>query len=306
LDGANLAGAMLSGACLFGVSLRGARLDGALLVGCDLSGADLSGASMRSANLTGARLSDADLTFSDLRGASLLTADLVGASAMGADMRDALFQSAVLDHTVLRSADLRWARLTGASLQGADVRDARFEGSVLAMCDFRDVRLSPTTDFGMAFLYGARFADTDLTRGHVRGIIGEEITDYVLARDAYRDLARVFSGIGRNADARWARRRAARMDSASHRPDRAPRYHPVPRSRAGTERLLYQACHTSRWLAGPAREIATYVACCVGGLAGVCRELLPSRQPTASGPGRPRPRVSREMQRSGAASRRTT
>ena len=239
------------------MSLRGACLDGALLVGCDLSGADLSGASLRSANLTGACLADADLTFADLRGVSLLTADLTDTTAVGADLRDALLQSAVLDGSILRAADLRWARLSGATLIGADITGARFEGAVLAMTDFGDVKLSPATDFSMAFLSGARFEHAPLSRDHVRGVIGEEITNYAVARDTYLDLADVFVGAGHRSDARWARRRAARMAASTHRPDRATRYYASPRPRSYGSMTAFYARHATCWLAGPLRELLT-------------------------------------------------
>jgi uncharacterized protein YjbI with pentapeptide repeats len=264
LDGADLSGATLSGANLAGVSLRGVALDGALLVGADLTGADLTGATMRSANLTGARLARADLSYTDLRGASLLTAHLADAIAVGADLRDALLQSANLRRAILRAADLRWARLTGASLVGADVRDARFEGAILAMANCSDARLSASTDFGLAFLYQARLERTDLARRNVAQGVGEAHTDLSLAAETYRALARTFAVGGRGADARWAHRQAARMATATHRLDRARRFHAAPWPGTPATVTLFHGRHAARWLSGVLADAATgYGTCAV-------------------------------------------
>jgi uncharacterized protein YjbI with pentapeptide repeats len=262
LDGADLAGVTLSGANLSGVSLRGAALDGALLVGADLTGADLTGATLRSANLTGARLTRADLSYGDLRGASLLTAYAADVIAVGADLRDALLQSANLRRAVLRAADLRWARLTGASLAGADLRDARFEGAILAMANCAEARLSESTDFGLAFLYRARLERSDLRRRNIGPGIGEAHTDLSLAADTYRGLAQVFAGSGRGADARWAHRRAARMATATHRPDRSRRFHAAPWPGSPPALALYHLRHAARWLGGLVADAATGYGTC--------------------------------------------
>jgi uncharacterized protein YjbI with pentapeptide repeats len=225
LVGANLSGATLSGARLAGLSLRNAQLDGALLVATDLANSDLSSASLRGAHLTGACLARAELSFCDLRGASLLTADLAHVTATGVDMRDTLLHSARLAHAVLRGADLRWSRLDGANLMRADLRGARFAGASLELANLTAARLSTTTDFGYAFLHRARWDQVALTRAHLGGGVGECFTDLAQARDTYAELKRHFEAEGRADDARWAHRLASRMDTLTHRPDRARTYY---------------------------------------------------------------------------------
>ncbi|MCB0217857.1 MAG: pentapeptide repeat-containing protein [Chloroflexi bacterium] len=268
LDGADFSGAMLSGAVLAQASLRGACFDGALLVGADLSGADLSGASLRAAQLTGADLSRADLSHADLRGASLLTANLSDVTASGVVLREALLQSAMLERALLRQADLRWAHLVGSCLAGADLAGARFEGAVLLMANLTGAQLSRSTDFSYAFLYHARLDRSELSRMHLAGGIGEDFTDLGLARDTWRMLKEQFRRDGRLADARWAHRKLHGAATATHRPDRARRFHRLPPARGGTgrrlgslvaglERLCFQPIHGLRWLLGQAADIGT-------------------------------------------------
>ena len=225
LEGAQISGATLSGARLAGLSLRNAQLDGALLVAADLAYADLSSASLRGAHLTGACLTRAELSFCDLRGASLLTADLAHVTATGVDLRDTLLHSTRFAHAVLRGADLRWSRLDGASLIRADLRGARFAGASLEMANLTGARLSATTDFGYAFLHRVRWDQVALTREHLGGGVGERFADLAQARDTYAELKRHFEAEGRGDDARWAHRLACRMDTLTHRPDRARTYY---------------------------------------------------------------------------------
>ncbi len=263
LDGADLTGAILSRAYLSRVSLRGACLGGALLVEADLHGADLSGAMLRGANLTGANLSRADLSFANLQGASLLTANLSEATATGADLRESVLHAAVLPRAILRAADLRWSGMDGANVAGAVLDGARLEGASLNLANLAGARLSPTTDFSYAFLHHARLERTGISRANLRGGVGESATDDLeLIRGTYRTLQRVFEADGRTADARWAHRRAMRACTASHRPDRARRYHAPMASRAAKarsaeespppagQRLLFAARHASHWLLG--------------------------------------------------------
>jgi uncharacterized protein YjbI with pentapeptide repeats len=262
LDGADFSGATLSGANLAHASLRGACFDGALLVGADLRGADLCGASLRAAQLTGANLARADLTHADLRGASLLTANLSDVTASGAIFREALLQSAVLDRALLRMADLRWAHLVGTRLVGADLAGARFEGAVLLLANLAGAQVSRSTDFAYAFLYQARIERVELTRDHLAAGIGEDFTDLALARDTWRALKEHFQRRGRASDARWAHRHMHRCSTATHRCDRARRYHRQGRPAghpdkglicwicARLEPLCFHAVHGLRWLLG--------------------------------------------------------
>jgi hypothetical protein len=110
----------------------------------------------------------------------------------------------------------------------------------------------------MAFLYGAKFANTDLTRNHVRGVIGEEITNFALARDTYAALSTVFAGMGHDNDAKWALRRAAKMESATHRPGSAHKYYRAPLPSKSLARAAFNLRHAALWLAGPAREMLAY------------------------------------------------
>lgn len=251
LDGADFSGATLSGANLSGASLRFASLDGALLVGARLQGADLRGATLRGAHLTGADLSRADISEADLRGASLLNADLTLATASGSIFAEALLQSAVLDGAVLRTADLRWAHLVNARLVGTDLSGARFEGAVLSMAHLDRAQLSPSTDFAFAFLYQAHLGDLPLRRGHLGAGIGEAVSDLALARDSYRALKHHFARRGRSADARWAHVMQQRMATATHRPDRAARYH------RRTWAPWFHLRHGLRWVLGGVAELLT-------------------------------------------------
>lgn len=269
LDGADFSGATLSGANLAQASLRGACFDGALLVGADLRRADLCGASLRAAQLTGANLERADLTHADLRGASLLTARLSDVTASGAIFREALLQSAVLDRALLRMADLRWAHLVGTRLVGADLAGARFEGAVLLLANLAGAQVSRSTDFAYAFLYQARMERVELWRDHLAAGIGEDFTDLALARDTWRALKEHFRRRGRAADARWAHRHMHRCSTATHRSDRARRYHrqglTVGQRAPGflawictrLEPLCFHAWHGLRWLLGHLASLAT-------------------------------------------------
>ncbi len=308
LDGADFTGATLSGAVLAQASLRGACFDGALLVGADLRGADLSGASLRAAHLTGADLSRADLSHADLRSASLLTAKLSDVTASGVVLREALLQSAVLERALLRMADLRWAHLVGARLAGADLAGACFEGAVLLMANLSGAQLSRSTDLSYAFLYQARLERTDLQRAHLSGGIGEGFTDLALARDTWRGLKEQFRRDGRMADARWAHRQMHQATTATHRLDRARRFHGpacptwlrlrLPgRIRRMVEPVCFASIHGLRWLLGQAaawttgygtsfaRVTATLVAVWLGfallfGIAGGVIDSSPTGQAT--------------------------
>ena len=251
LDCADFTGATLSGANFGGASLRGACLDGALLVGARLQGVDLRGASLRGAHLTGTDLSRSDISEADFRGASLLNADLTLATASGAVFSEALLQSAVFDGAVLRTADLRWAHLVNARLVGADLAGARFEGAVLSLARLDRAQLSPSTDFSYAFLYQAGLGDLPLRRGHLKGGVGEAVGDLALARDTYRGLKHHFAQRGRSADARWAHVMQQRMATATHRPDRAARYH------RSAWPIWFQLKHGLRWILGGVAELLT-------------------------------------------------
>lgn len=251
LDGADFTGATLSGANFGGASLRGACLDGALLVGARLQGVDLRGASLRGAHLTGTDLSRSDISEADFRGASLLNADLTLATASGAVFSEALLQSTVFDGAVLRTADLRWAHLVNARLIGADLSGARFEGAVLSLARLDRAQISPSTDFSYAFLYQACLGDLPLRRAHLKGGVGEAVSDLALARDAYRGLKHHFAQRGRSADARWAHVMQQRMATATHRPDRAARYH------RPSWPLWFQLRHGLRWVMGGVAELLT-------------------------------------------------
>lgn len=251
LDGADFTGATLSGANLGGASLRRACLDGALLVGARLQGVDLRGASLRGAHLTGTDLSRSDISEADFRGASLLNADLTLATASGAVFCETLLQSAVLDGAVLRTADLRWAHLVNARLIGADLAGARFEGAVLSLARLDRAQLSPSTDFSYAFLYQACLGDLPLRRSHLKGGVGEAVSDLALARDTYRGLKHDFARRGRSADARWAHVMQQRMATATHRPDRASRYH------RRSWPFWFMLKHGLRWILGGAAELLT-------------------------------------------------
>ena len=234
LDGLDLRGAQLSGARLCGVSLRGAALDGALLVGADLRETDLEWSGLSGANLSAADLRGSNLAYADMRGASLLTADLSGAWLQSADLRDALLCAATLDRATACSSDFRWARLDYASLVSADLDGARFEGALLNRSDLTGAVLTGATVLRYAFLHGAILDGARLTREHVRGGIGESLTDLLAASATYRDLARAFEDAGRGGDAAWAARRAAQAATAAHRPDRARRYFPMSMPQSGS------------------------------------------------------------------------
>ena len=165
-----------------------ARFANAELAGADLSGHDLAGLDLTGADLSGAKFNNADLTGTILHGARLNGATFLGAVLVDADLTNAEAHNITAPGVDASGASFAGADLTGSSLTKATLTRADLRGTRLVDCRLRDADLTDvdayrvdltSADLEGATVQRASFRDSDMSRAHVRGLVGFATADWI-------------------------------------------------------------------------------------------------------------------------------